>query len=204
MNSPLLMLDGPCQGSGESACSCRRADSNHAPIKLQNSTEHRARFDRSTGRTEFEIFLVAMGAMNEGRIDLKRELGVVAIWGVLALCLACGGPMLVFPGGKLSGEVVHEPIEDWSFVSEESFVDLETTPDDPYSVQLNFILRDGDLYIDPAEGRGWFEYLKTDPNVRVRFGDKIYPVTAVLVGRPGELEGFDPDRFIYRLDSRPE
>ena len=112
--------------------------------------------------------------------------------------------MLVFPGGALSGEVVTEPIEDWSFVSDESFVDLETTPDDPYSVQLNYILRDGKLYIDPAEGRTWFEHLKEDLNVRIRFGDKVYPVKAVLVGRPGELEGFDSDRFVYRLDSRPE
>lgn len=27
---------------------------------------------------------------------------------------------------------------------------------------------------------------------------------AVLVGRPGELEGFDPDRFVYRLDPRAD
>ena len=121
----------------------------------------------------------------------------------VSLCLACGGPMLMFPGGELSGEVVQEPVEDWSFVTE-SFVDLETTPYDPYSVQLNYIVRDGKLYLDPAEGRAWFDYLKEDPNVRVRFGDKIYPVTAVLVGRPGELEGFDSDRFVYRLDSRSE
>jgi hypothetical protein len=128
----------------------------------------------------------------------------VSIAAHLSALLACGGPMLVFPGGALSGEVVTEPIEDWSFVSDEQFVDLETTPDDPYSVQLNYFLRDGKLYIDPAEGRTWFEYLKEDLNVRIRFGDKIYPVTAVLSGRPGELEEFDSDRFIYRLDSRPE
>jgi hypothetical protein len=132
------------------------------------------------------------------------SLRAVAILGFLSALLACGGPMLVFPGGALSGEVVTEPIEDWSFVSEEPFVDLEVTPDDPYSVQINYILRDGKLYIDPAEGRTWFEYLKEDLNVRIRFGDKIYPVTAVLVGRPGELEGFDSNRFVYRLESRPE
>jgi hypothetical protein len=61
---------------------------------------------------------------------------------------------------------------------------------------------EGKLYIDPAEGRTWFEYIRADPRVRVGFGGKIYPVTAVLVGEPGELEGFDADRFIYRLDSR--
>ena len=58
------------------------------------------------------------------------------------------------------------------------------------------------LFIDPAEGREWFEYLRADPLVRVRFGNKVYPVRAVLVGKPGELEGFDSDRYVYRLDSR--
>jgi hypothetical protein len=121
----------------------------------------------------------------------------------LACTLGCGGPFLVIPGGALSGEVVTEPVADWSFVDDD-FIDLETRPDDPYSVELNYFVRDGQLFIDPAEGRTWYEYLKADLRVRVRFGDRIYPVTAVLVGRPGELEGFDADRFVYRLDPRSE
>lgn len=115
--------------------------------------------------------------------------------------LGCGGPFLVIPGGELSGEVVNEPVTDWSFVTAR-FVDLETRPSDPYSVELNYVVRDGQLYIDPAEGRKWLDYIREDPHVRVRFGGKIYPLKAVLVGRPGELEGFDQDRFIYRLDPR--
>jgi len=140
-------------------------------------------------------------ATMRGRRTHGTLIWFVAIGMLLSVCLACGGPMLVLPGGALSGEVVNEPVDDWSFVTA-SFVDLETSPGDPYSVQINYIVRDGKLYIDPAEGRGWFEYLKADPHVRVRFDGKIYPVTAVLVGRPGELEGFDENRFIYRLDSR--
>ncbi|HIF95104.1 MAG TPA: hypothetical protein EYQ60_18560 [Myxococcales bacterium] len=121
---------------------------------------------------------------------------------LLLVVLGCGGPMLVFPGGALSGEVVTEAVEDWSFVTA-SFVDLEFRPDDPYSVQLNYVVKDGNLYIDAAEGRCWFDYLRADPRVRVRFDGNVYPLTAVLVGRPGELEGFDEDRFVYRLDARP-
>lgn len=117
------------------------------------------------------------------------------------LLVGCGGPFFMIPGGELSGQVVAEPVSDWSFV-DESFVELETRPGDPYSVQLNYIVRDGQLYIDPNEGKTWLEHLRADPNVRVRFGDKVYPLVATLVGRPGELEGFDPDRFIYRLDPR--
>ena len=45
--------------------------------------------------------------------------------------------------------------------------------------------------------------LREDLRVRVRFAGNVYPLTAVMVGRPGELEGFDSDRFIYRLDPRP-
>ncbi len=126
---------------------------------------------------------------------------VFLVVAALAASLACGGPFFVIPGGELSGEVVSEPVSDWSFVTDR-FVDLETRPADPYSVELNYVVKDGQLYIDPAEGRSWLEFMRADPRVRVRFGDKIYPLRAVLVGRPGELEGFDADRFIYRLAPR--
>jgi hypothetical protein len=121
----------------------------------------------------------------------------------LLLLAGCGGPFLVFPGGELSGELASERVTDWSFVSDE-FVDLETRPSDPYSVELNYVVRDGQLYLDPAEGRRWLDHIREDPRVRVRFGETIYPLTAVLVGKPGELAGFDADRFIYRLDPRVE
>ena len=65
---------------------------------------------------------------------------------------ACGGPFLVFPGGELKGEVVNEPVTDWSSVTDR-FMDLETRPERPYSVEINYIVKDDWLYIDPAEGR---------------------------------------------------
>lgn len=119
------------------------------------------------------------------------------------LAAGCGGPMLVFPGGALRGEVVSTPVDDWSF-ADDRFIDLETRLDDPYSVELNYFVKDGKLYVDPAEGRRWLDHIRADPRVRVRLGGKVYPTTAVLVGKPGELEGFDADRFVYRLDSRAE
>ncbi len=129
---------------------------------------------------------------------MRRTVGIVLVG---CLAVACGGPFLVVPGGKLSGEEVAEPVADWSFV-QDRFVDLETRPDDPYSVELNYFVRDGKLYIDPAEGRRWLEYIRADPRVRVRFGGKVYPLKAVLVGEPGELPDFDADRYVYRLDPR--
>ena len=131
---------------------------------------------------------------------MKRTAGLAVL--LSALVIACGGPFLVFPGGALRGEVVTEPVTDWSFV-DDSFVDLETRPSDPYSVELNYFVKDGQLYIDPAEGRRWLAHIREDPRVRVRFGGKVYPAEADLAGKPGELEGFDPERFIYRIESRP-
>lgn len=113
----------------------------------------------------------------------------------------CGGPFFLIPGGQLSGEVVNEPVADWSFVTDR-FVDLETRPSDPYSVEVNYFVKDGNLYIDPAEGRAWLENIREDPRVRVRFGGRIYPLIAVRVDRAEELEGFDADRIVYRLDPR--
>ncbi len=128
---------------------------------------------------------------------IRSVLLVVPAW----LAFGCGGPLAVLTGGALAGDVVQEPVSDWSFASDD-YLALETRPDDPYSVNLNYVVRDGALYIDPAEGRSWLEHLRADPRVRVRLDGKVYPLQAVLVGKPGELEGFDSDRFIYRLDPR--
>lgn len=120
---------------------------------------------------------------------------------VAMLLTACGGPMFFVPGGSLDGEVVKAPVADWSFVKDR-FAELETRPSDPYSVVVEYIVKDGNLYIDPAEARRWYDHIQTDPLVKVRFDRKVYPLKAVLVGRPGELEGFAEDRFIFRLDPR--
>jgi hypothetical protein len=122
---------------------------------------------------------------------------------LVALALGCGGPFLAIPGGRLEGPVVNEPVTDWSF-ADDPFLELETRPEDPYSVQLNYFVRDGRLYVDPAEGRRWLDHIRSDPRVRVRIGGRVYPLTAVLVVRPDELAGFDADRIVYRLDPRAE
>ena len=134
---------------------------------------------------------------------LKRSVAGFAIGIALLLALAGtrSGPFYAIPGGTLSGTVDEEPVADWSFVTDRN-LDLETRPDAPYSVELNYVVRNGQLFIDPAEGRAWLDHIRADPRVRVRFGDRIYPLLAVLVGRPGEMEGFPGDRYVYRLDPR--
>lgn len=134
-------------------------------------------------------------------VSRQRTLTGLALLAAAQLGVAaCGGPVLFVPGGALSGEVVSPPAS-WEG-TDATFLDLELRPEAPYSVQLNYVVADGKLYIDPAEGRLWFDYLREDPKVRVRLSGKVYELVAVLSGKPGELSGFDADRYVYRLDPR--
>jgi hypothetical protein len=94
------------------------------------------------------------------------KFNLLSVAGTVLLAVAWGGPLLIIPGGELSGEVVADPVKDWSFATD-AFVDLETRLDDPYSVELNYFVRDGQLYIDPAEGR--VHRLDSDRHVLVGF-----------------------------------
>jgi len=145
-------------------------------------------------------------AIVEGAWTMKLALNIALITVITLAAIGCGGPVFVFPGGELRGHASSERIDDWSFV-DDAFVDLEVRPSDPYSVEVNYFVVDGALYVDPAEGRRWLEHLRADPRARVRFGDTIYPVAAELVGQPGSpsgIEGMDDSRFVYRLFSSPQ
>ena len=135
------------------------------------------------------------------RAFVRRCAAAAACWASLSLA-SCTGPFLVFPGGRLAGPVATEPVTDWSFL-EDPILALEPRPADPYSVELRGYVVDGTLYLDPAEGRRWLDSMRADPNVRVRIEGEVHLMRAVLAARPGEMEGFDPTRFIYRLDPRP-
>jgi len=115
----------------------------------------------------------------------------------------CGGPLLFLPGGALHGEIVEAPVTDWSFVEGGPIV-LEVRPSSPYSVHVGCVIRAGRLYIDPAEGRRWLDFIRDDPRVRVRVDGRIYAARAVRVDAPEELAGFEPDRHVYRIEgTRP-
>jgi len=54
----------------------------------------------------------------------------------VVVCLAgCSEPFIVFAGGELSGETAAPP-DDWSALRDEETFQLETRPEDPYSVNI--------------------------------------------------------------------
>ena len=96
----------------------------------------------------------------------------------LVLTAGCEEPFIVFAGGELSGEVVAPP-EDWSSLDQVDTVQLETQPEDPYSINIWIASVGDDLYVATGEdGTNWTEHLAEDPLVRLRAEGQIYELRA--------------------------
>lgn len=125
---------------------------------------------------------------------------------LLFLC-ACGGPFGVIPGGALSGEergVDATSFPPPKFDGEAGVIQLETRPTDPYSINVTARLIDGNLFVDPSEARTWYQHMKADPRVRLRFPGTsvVYLVEAVEETDATVLDQFAADRRVLRLDPR--
>lgn len=126
---------------------------------------------------------------------MKRLLLILT---VLSLS-ACGGPLAIIPGGALSGpemafSLKHIPAED-------IVIQLETRPRDPYSVNVNAMVVEGGLFIDPASDRNWYPHLIENNNVRIKLPgeDTVFTAQAEAVTDPTLLRHFDTSRNIFRL-----
>jgi len=127
-------------------------------------------------------------------------------------------PLIGFPGGALSGTERTKPT-DWSAVADLGTIQLETRPDDPYSVNLWGVGIGADFYVATRpEGTTWTENILADARVRLRVGADVFPLVAVRVNDAAERkrvseayvvkydanldENIGDEGLIYRLDSR--
>jgi hypothetical protein len=105
------------------------------------------------------------------------------------------------PGMWLTGEVVNEPVTDWSFAEKvRGLTAIETRqwflPMLAHSVTTGRFHNKGRLYfasgypagIKLPEGRHWNRNVQSDPHVRIRIGDKLYDGTLVYLTDPVERE----------------
>lgn len=138
---------------------------------------------------------------------------------LVAICLSgCSEPFIVFAGGELSGEPA-DPPADWSMLHDEETFQLETRPEDPYSVNIWAVGIGRDAYIGTGPGgTRWSSYIDADPRVRLRVGNTLYALLARPVTEAAErrrvahayAEKYDMDRdenwledaLVYRLDRR--
>lgn len=123
---------------------------------------------------------------------MKRALkwlgiGVVGLALIAALVYATrSNPIGPLAGRELTGEVVTTAITDWSFTDEHPLIAVETRPAAPHSVTVICFSHDGALYV-PARGgsaKDWPHFAVSDPRVRVKIGDKVYPALATRVEDP--------------------
>lgn len=95
------------------------------------------------------------------------------------------------PGMWLSGEVVTEMPDDWSFIAEHQEIFVETRPwyGIPFSVTTVIGTRDGKLYVpsiysEEAAFPGtkyWNSVIADNPDVRLKIGDRLYEMRATPV-----------------------
>jgi hypothetical protein len=102
--------------------------------------------------------------------------------------LACSGPLVMIPGGALSGEVKPVPA-DWSFTDSVETLQLEVRPADPYSVNIWGVGVGDRLFIACGDRENrWGTYIREDPEVRLRVSDSIYEMRAELVENDADRE----------------
>ena len=130
------------------------------------------------------------------------------------------GPLGPFPGGPMSGEIVREPVTDWSSVlAGTSRLELQVDPAHPRSLTTTYILHDGALYVPSvfAAHKTWPAHVMADGRVVVRVHGRLYERRAVRVTDPAEIRAlareWDPktpddldvgtlSTWYFRLESR--
>ena len=111
--------------------------------------------------------------------------------------LACD-PQDRRPGLWLRGEVVEEPVTDWTFVNTvpEIFVETSTWYRIPHSVTVVGVGIGDRLYVPSVyrergefpDERYWNQNVVADPRVRLEISERIYERKAVLVEDPAEWQ----------------
>lgn len=123
------------------------------------------------------------------------QVGLVALLVVFAS--GCVDPKDRRPGLRLSGEVVTEPIHDWSFADEfqEIYLETRTWYWIPHSVTTVCAGIGEKLYVPSIYYEGgewpnkyWNSNVSADPHVRLEMGDKIYEREAVVVEDSAEFQ----------------
>jgi len=97
----------------------------------------------------------------------------------LLLALVACDPIVMIPGGQLSGEVTPAP-DNWAFTDATDTFQLETRPSDPYSVNVWAIAIDDSIYVVAGSGMEttWAQHIANDDRVRLRVGEALYELRA--------------------------
>lgn len=110
---------------------------------------------------------------------------------ILTLPVILGfGPCGPIAGGKLSEPVVTDKITDFRFVQDTDHCAAEVTADKPHSVTVNCWAVGKQLFVGckDCEDKQWSSVIASNPMVRVRIADSVYPVKATRMHDPVAIE----------------
>ena len=129
-------------------------------------------------------------------------LGVVLILGIAYVFRT--DPIMMISGKRLSGEEFAYP-ENWLFTNAYQTIKVETNTENPHSVTTLCFIRDGKLIIPAQEGhtKKWPQNVLEDSRVRIKVGDKIYPVRLTLVEKDAKIKEMGPFIAIKFPDRAP-
>ena len=117
-----------------------------------------------------------------------RTRALVAAALLLLATVGCG-PVVMIPGGALDGEDTTPPA-DWAFTDAVDTVQLETRPDDPYSVNIWCVAADGRLFVAGSRESTWTQNVAADPLVKLRVDGKLYALRAREATTDADVEAF--------------
>ena len=149
---------------------------------------------------------------------MRSIIPVLSLSACLLILTACDGPFILAAGGDLSGTVTEAPNK-WQLDEDSAVAQLETRPEDPYSINFTYVQLEGRFYVYAGDTRtNWVKHIEQNPLVRVRVKHNIYPVRAIRVMSEEELSEFagvwanlsvfqrNPMNFeevwLYRLEAR--
>jgi len=116
-------------------------------------------------------------------------LAVIALGAFFTWFFAC--PCDRIPGGYLYGNVIEQPVNDWSFANEVSVCQIQINTLLPHSINLNCMATpQGDLYLSCSncQRKYWSQAALKNPSSRLRMNGNVYPVTLTRVTDPMEMD----------------
>jgi len=115
---------------------------------------------------------------------------------LIALRIVGLDPRARRPGLWLTGQLVTQPVTDWSFTDKypSIFVQTRSWYGLPHSVTTTITAHNGQLYLTSVyrpgsqfpRDRRWNRNIMRDPHVRLKIGDQVFDRTVSLVADPAE------------------
>jgi len=137
--------------------------------------------------------------MNIARFAQVRILLCISI-----LALTGCGPVFTIPGGALSGQLRDTP-DDWTISQAFETIQIQTNPEDPYSVNIWGVDIAADFYIaaSGAADSNWGVKLTEDPAVLLKLGDDLYELNARRIEDTHVIDAVEA-RYIEKYDLDPD